>query len=98
MITRTKLKERSTSKKKILMLIKRLLIALSVFALIWLIVESFNKPNAIVISNTHYDCQPKGCDYSFTVKNLSDNPVKGYGRITVFKAFNISGLNSDEVD
>ncbi|MFT6733529.1 MAG: putative membrane protein [Polaribacter sp.] len=97
MITRTKLKERPTRKKKILKLIKRFLIVFSVFVFIFLIVESFNRANAIAISNTHYDCQLKGCDYSFTVKNSSNSPVKGYARITVFKAFNIPGLTSDEV-
>jgi hypothetical protein len=99
MTTRTKFKERAKRKKKMLMLmlIKLLLIALSFLILIGLTVNFFNKTNAIVISNTHYNCQPKGCDYSFTVNNLSSNLVKGYARINSFKTSNISGLNSDEV-
>lgn len=65
--------------------------------IIWLIVESFNQSNSIGISNTHYDCQAKGCDYSFMVKNLNNKLVKGYARINVFKSFSVSALNSDEV-
>ncbi|PHS18549.1 MAG: hypothetical protein COA86_07605 [Kangiella sp.] len=97
MTTRTKLKERSIRIKKNRKLIKRLLIIVSALALIWLTVESFNRTNTIVISNTNYDCKAKGCDYSFTVKNLSNNTVEGYARITVFKAFNISAINSSDV-
>ena len=47
--------------------------------------------------SSDYNCQPKGCDYSFTIQNLNNKSVKGYARLTVFKTSNISGINSDEV-
>ena len=84
-------------KSKILRLSKQLLITLSIFVLIWLIIDSFNRPNLINISNLNYGCQSKGCDYSFEVENLSDDLVNSYARITVFKSSNIAAVNSDEI-
>ena len=97
MTTRTKLKERVKRNKKILVILKQLFITFSFIVFTWLVINSFNSSNVINISNTVYECLPKGCDYSFTVTNLSDRSVKGYARITVFKTFNIVAINSDEI-
>jgi hypothetical protein len=97
MITRTLLKEKANRRRKWLVFIRYLLIALSISAFGWLVIDSVNRPNEIVISDSKYDCQAKGCDFSYTVENKSDQPVKGFRRITVFKSSNVSGINSDEI-
>ncbi len=77
--------------------LKLLLVVLSVVLFIWLVLITSGKPKLIALANATYECESKGCIYSFSVENLGDSLLKGYARLTVFNAMNVAGINSDQV-